>query len=104
MMALSLPRVPPIPPQATGTLPALLCQWHVRDTTRLLRCVHTFHQRVTPIRWNRPYHVGGTLRSVKRGLLTLAGLGALSLAFASVTALGITPAASAATASANPGP
>ena len=43
------------------------------------------------------------MRSVKRGLLTLAGLGALSLAFASVTALGITPAASAASTSANPG-
>ncbi len=37
------------------------------------------------------------MRSVKRGLLTLAGLGALSLAFASVTALGVTPLASAAT-------
>src|SRR5205807_10595373 len=35
--------------------------------------------------------------SVKRGLLTLAGLGALSLAFASATALGITPLASATT-------
>jgi hypothetical protein len=37
------------------------------------------------------------LRSVKRGLLTLAGLGALSLAFASAAALGTTPLASAAT-------
>ena len=39
------------------------------------------------------------MRSVKRGLLTLVGLSALSLAFASATALGTTPLASAATTS-----